>query len=202
MKNLARTFADLDAKKTAFVVADFESLPAKGLPQVRDPVWRALWALLLRLWFFRLWTLQEIVLARDLVVLCGSESNPWDDLPLLTGSATNVSLSTLFMHASDAGMWGKEATTFIYQIQAIRTGLRTIKSLMNLPILLHFSIYRSYTEPIDRYWAILGLVSEHTRNLSQKANLIGYSAAARTNYHKTYLSVLTAQIDYEIYGGM
>jgi hypothetical protein len=36
-----------------------------------------------RSWFYRIWTLQEIVLARKAVVICGEQSISWDSLALL-----------------------------------------------------------------------------------------------------------------------
>lgn len=51
--------------------------------QVRRPareMWAAIAQLLRRAWFGRAWIVQEVVLAKSLILVCGSQSLPWDDL--------------------------------------------------------------------------------------------------------------------------
>ena len=50
------------------------------LPQRTNAVWRILGGIVHRPWSRRLWVLQEIVLAEDVIVLCGSTEVSWDYL--------------------------------------------------------------------------------------------------------------------------
>ena len=202
LNHLAQKLSDLNARQTVFTVAGLESLPTQGLPPRDDPVWKALEKLLMRPWFFRLWTLQEIVLSREPVVLCGDEFNSWEDLPLLTRSAINTETSTLIMPVSDAESLDSNSITFLHQIEGMRTRMRPLSGAMNLPAVVQLSKGRLYQEPVDRFWAILGLLGEAVQMILREANIIDYSSAARINYQETYLSVLIAHINFDIYGAM
>lgn len=48
-----------------------------GLPSVEHALWSAIAALYQREWFFRVWTFQEIMLAKNATVLCGDRAIPW-----------------------------------------------------------------------------------------------------------------------------
>ncbi|TAQ88902.1 hypothetical protein B7494_g2779 [Chlorociboria aeruginascens] len=48
-----------------------------GIPRVEHDLWFALPALYRRDWFFRVWTFQEIMLAKNATVLCGDRAIPW-----------------------------------------------------------------------------------------------------------------------------
>jgi hypothetical protein len=52
---------------------------ANEFPKVDDPIWNALTGLLERSWFRRVWVIQELVLARELSVICGDQELPWDE---------------------------------------------------------------------------------------------------------------------------
>jgi hypothetical protein len=56
---------------------DFERL---GLPKPDSEIWHALWNLLSRPWFTRLWIIQEVILSRNLWVTCGDSLITWDNL--------------------------------------------------------------------------------------------------------------------------
>ena len=47
------------------------------LPSEDDPLWPALIDLYKRPWYDRLWVRQEVILAKDIDVLCGNRSMPW-----------------------------------------------------------------------------------------------------------------------------
>jgi len=82
---------DLAQKMLAFWNSEGSKIPKSGedprvlshpiqyLP-VDHPVWLAIRAFLQRPWFSRVWTFQEIVLARTPVLICGSSSMKWDML--------------------------------------------------------------------------------------------------------------------------
>ncbi|KAH7409029.1 heterokaryon incompatibility protein-domain-containing protein [Cadophora sp. MPI-SDFR-AT-0126] len=54
-----------------------EWLHSHGLPQYQDPVWLA-WSIFWRRpWFRRAWVLQEFVLGKDIVIICGQKKINW-----------------------------------------------------------------------------------------------------------------------------
>jgi hypothetical protein len=64
-----------------------EILSALGSDEPDHPIWRAVANLLARPWFYRVWTVQEAILAKGIVFGCGSEWIPWE---VLFGLATNI----------------------------------------------------------------------------------------------------------------
>ena len=48
------------------------------LPARRDQFWMHYYKLMTRPWFYRIWTYQEILLAKDAVVLCGGDHVSWN----------------------------------------------------------------------------------------------------------------------------
>ncbi|KAL4892128.1 heterokaryon incompatibility protein-domain-containing protein [Aspergillus ambiguus] len=55
-----------------------EDIVSQRLPPPEDPLWRSVFLLYSRDWFQRLWIVQEIVLARQCVFVCGSQHIDWD----------------------------------------------------------------------------------------------------------------------------
>lgn len=51
-----------------------------GLPKPDSQAWHALWKLLSRKWFTRVWIIQEVILSRDPWVACGDSLITWEDL--------------------------------------------------------------------------------------------------------------------------
>jgi hypothetical protein len=49
----------------------FTQVDKLGLPKIDDPKWKALCRLLFRPYFFRVWIIQEILVARECIIQCG-----------------------------------------------------------------------------------------------------------------------------------
>jgi hypothetical protein len=86
-----RCINDLAGKMLTFWKSKGSNIPKSGedprisnhpirYPSIEDQVWLAIRALLQRPWFSRVWTFQEIVLARIPVLICGPHSIKWDML--------------------------------------------------------------------------------------------------------------------------
>ncbi|PVH73632.1 HET-domain-containing protein [Cadophora sp. DSE1049] len=54
-----------------------EFLEAAGLPPYQDPQWLALQTFWRRPWFRRAWVLQEFILGKDIVIMCGRKKMSW-----------------------------------------------------------------------------------------------------------------------------
>ncbi|OJJ46186.1 hypothetical protein ASPZODRAFT_2071477 [Penicilliopsis zonata CBS 506.65] len=48
------------------------------IPPVEDPIWDAIIKILERTWFRRVWIIQELVLAREVTLVCGDRKIPWE----------------------------------------------------------------------------------------------------------------------------
>ena len=133
------------------------------LPGRDDPFWPALEDLYKRPWYDRLWVLQEVILAKDIDVLCGNRSMPWAAFAsfaikmreLLPSSLINrfdVRPHDCSAKARDPGFMS------IRDMDAMRSnevmGLKT-------PFSTYLSIgqKRKVTNPLDRVYGLLGLLA-------------------------------------------
>jgi hypothetical protein len=167
------------------------------LPAVGEPVWHALQALFSRQWFYRLWTLQEVVLARDPIVLCGSRYIDWNILPLFAKAVTDTRLSVLCFkqeNSESTGAHTQEPIQFLTQIHDMRTRLRPLQNAMFLCTLISFSNNRGYRDPVDRVWALMGLLSKASYKILQEARLVDFTPEAKENYHETYLAIVKVHV--------
>ena len=202
VSDLTQAMLAADPEKVQYSLAHSEDIVKHGLPSANGPIWKALQSLQLREWFFRLWTLQEIVLSKQPIILCGTKCISWESLPALQQAVLKAKLTTLASPATDPDSPMKDSQTFIRQIDGMRIRLRSIRNAMNLPIVVQFSMDRNYTERVDRIWAILGLLSDRERRILQEANVIDYSTTARLYYYETYLSIMKVQVKQNKYAAM
>jgi Heterokaryon incompatibility protein (HET) len=171
------------------------------LPSKDHPVWKALQKFQQRPWFYRLWTLQEIVLSKDPVIICGNRSISWNALRALHREATLAKLTMVALPAISSENPRGDFLTLVKQIDEMRL-FRKGNWGMRLFVALEFSRHRKYTETLDRFWAILGLLQDRHLKILQDANLIDYSPAARLNYHETYLGIMKAYISHHPLGAI
>ena len=133
------------------------------LPGRDDPFWPALEDLYKRPWYDRLWVLQEVILAKDIDVLCGNRSMPWaafasfaikmrELLPSALTDRFDVRPHDCSAKARDPGFMS------IRDMDAMRSnevmGLKT-------PFSEYLSIgqKRKVTNPLDRVYGLLGLLA-------------------------------------------
>ena len=166
------------------------------LPPPNDQKWEALKVLQLRPWVFRLWTLQEIVLSEEAVLLCGCKSVPWNALVALHQAAIQAELHTMVKAEADPDTPYKQSQILISHVDFLRK-YRKNKSVITVPTLLTLSADRGYSLPVDRVWALLGLLNETYQRYIRDAKLVDYSEAAISNYHETFLSIVKFHIKHD-----
>ncbi|MCJ1408010.1 hypothetical protein MMC19_002083 [Ptychographa xylographoides] len=173
-----------------------QRLTNHGLPLPEDQKWKALKDLQLRPWVFRLWTLQEIVLSKEAVLLCGRKSTPWTALLALHEAAMQAQLDTMIKAEADPETPYKQSSILISHISFLQKH-RKNSDVINLPVLLMLSADRGYSLPVDRVWALLGLLNKRYQQLIRSAKLVDYSEDAISKYHETFLNLAEFHIKHD-----
>ena len=78
-------------------------LVENGLPEFCDPFWLALGKLYQRGWFFRLWVVQEVALARENFMICGDRMVSFDSLPRMMHHLTRLGCCSLMRGTPQRG---------------------------------------------------------------------------------------------------
>jgi hypothetical protein len=165
------------------------------LPLLDDDKWKAIKLLQQRLWFYRLWTFQEIILSKEIVILCGRKSTSWNALSDLHEAAIQAMLSTMVKPEADPKTPYKSYHSAIGHVNTLRK-IREGGMAMTLPMLLLYSVYREYTVPVDRVWALLGLLNKGYRQLIRDAELVDYKIPI-SKYHEVFLGVVKFHIKHD-----
>jgi hypothetical protein len=137
-----------------------------------------------RPWFHRLWVLQEMLLARELVLVCGKKIVSWDVLFTAASQLCGIDISGGDISRTHF----KSAVNGIDELGNLR--LEANDNLINglsQPELIRIMIWsrtRQVTEPVDRVWALMGLARPELRD--SVSSLINYSQSSRTNFLATY----------------
>ena len=164
---------------------DVEERPRHG-----DAFWGGLSRLLSNEWFRRLWTYQEIVLPSTATLLCGGLWADFDEFLnfLMDGwfdSNYSARVSTItFGINDDLASRSCHSIRFYRDWNDGNGGAREIFA-HNVGRELYSLRERHVKEPVDRVWAIVGLLP---RGLSDRlSSQVDYSAKGRDEYWKTWI---------------
>jgi hypothetical protein len=164
--------------------------------------WTALREYLQRPWFNRLWTLQEVVLSKTIEILCSTKKTrvlTWRTLEKFVTSINDHNLSIGLMDTCDPTF---NATSSIYSNLLISHAVRChMQQYGYVPVffLLELIRIRSSHEPVDKIWALLGLLSRPLVNEIQRKNIIDYSHAGKHEYWTSYLAFMKVLHTKDIY---
>ncbi|QDS68455.1 hypothetical protein FKW77_010822 [Venturia effusa] len=145
--------------------------------------WRALYSLLGRVWFERLWVRQEIVLAQKTVVVsCGTTTILWDDFRN----------SIYLLHAKPSNsmdqLSSEESTQFFARCQHIYL-MANYKSSTATWRMLRNAGPSKCSDPRDKVYANLGLIQESEGDIGLKPN---YDQSVR----EVKIQLVLALLDY------
>jgi hypothetical protein len=112
----------------------------------------AIGSFLTRPWFRRRWVVQEVVLAQDVAMLCGTEDISWKDF--------ESALKELFEYNQDA--FDQEHRTTL----RVMSRIKDIKSRVPLDTLLEFAEFEC-REPKDRLYALFGVIQHWFKDSPQ-----------------------------------
>ena len=154
--SLNETFADWKLRRPGRAIT-FADLGKYGLPKKADLRWRYLGALLARPWFFRLWILQEVVFASSVSVLCGEAQVSW--ITFISFVLRLCAYPLLEQHFTN--FWGPfpHGMFTITRIVYIQNRMPTIP----ISDLLFLTNRQLATDMHDKFYAIMGFLSEETR---------------------------------------
>jgi hypothetical protein len=140
-----------------------------------------------RPWWQRMWIIQEVALALDVLVVCGSRHVPWSTFHSFTiawmdtghmphhrfNILQKTALRTLGMLVSG---FSEALTRLRLSHQTISSALESLK----LPNLLWSFKYRLVTDPRDKIYGLLGLLGDH-----------GVQVDYGKSFEVTYLSIFS-----------
>lgn len=176
---------------------DENQLPSFHLPGVTDPLWHAIGDLVGRRWFTRLWVIQEVVLASNVIVVCGSKRITWSLLGKLASEITRVGLCAT---ARGNRVTNPHRSDGFGAIESINILRKQFKDRMAPPnpfgflSIIGLGREKDVTEPVDRIYGLLGLADDGVRESIK----IDYSQEHREKFWKVYVEFgkLWAKLDY------
>ena len=165
------------------LLGDESSYLKAGLPAAESLFWKTLADFYCRPWFHRLWVVQECVLSKDVRFICGSQILDFELLRSLSFELYDVGICERLKALVVAGFRSMRGPITVINLGFLREGF--LNSPLNLLSLLHGCSAHCVTEPVDRIYGLLGLITEITR----KEITVDYSAEARSQYWRLYISV-------------
>ncbi|KAM7214363.1 hypothetical protein V8F06_010279 [Rhypophila decipiens] len=135
--------------------------------QYSEAGWSQLMNLFAHPWFFRIWIIQEVVLAPSITVLAAGEPLNWDRLDVYVDMLYNVSVLHELMRAGSNHGVEEDAfagLTHVALISGLRKQLKEGRQLTSeaftLEFLLGTFLASRSTLEVDRFYGILGLLSQ------------------------------------------
>ena len=147
----------------------------KGLPPREAPVWRAIEALLKSPWFSRIWTFQEIIVAANAVVHCGSHMMPWERFIKLIKWIHVCGHSESINYLDNKALIAWDAQMLYHNKGASQSRLRGLSTA------LLRTRNRDATDSRDKIYALFGLLPEGSGVLGQEL-YPDYSLSSRDAY--------------------
>jgi hypothetical protein len=170
---------------TSQITINTPSLIQLSLPAINDRIWSSFGKLFQRSWFERLWTVQEMALAQELIFFCGTSTIDGSDMIDLAESLRRTGLVALTRGSNipRAGTTdGYHFPTLIRRFTETRTDGKSVP----LDLLLQLIRSRQATEPIDMVYGVLGLAEGRIR---EELNTIPYTETLKGDYHELYIAV-------------
>jgi hypothetical protein len=178
-------------------------LPGLGIEDKEHPMWYAFESLLDRPWFSRVWTFQEAILAKRIMVGCGSKWLPWEVLDDLIMELRRLKICWLIEINTGLGtleIGTQVGSTAVRQINFFR---KNYDPERGVPIgnLLNASQVRFCTEPVDHLWGMLGLMDPVERDQIQSSEWVDYTDTGKSQFWHSYIKISrwTVQRDTSLY---
>lgn len=156
-KSLALILQDSTPENITFIEEWLrnDDLSLSDLPNIGDPVWPAFGQILSKPWFTRLWVLQEVVLAKEIVVAYGRKQIEWDNLATL---ALGLRRAVLIDFIGGTPSIASKVKRSVGAISLVPIAKELAQSKhTGLLALMRIGREKDCTEPLDRIYGLLGL---------------------------------------------
>jgi hypothetical protein len=161
-------------------------LPGLGIEDKEHPMWYAFESLLDRPWFSRVWTFLKAILAKRIIVGCGSKWLPWEVLGDLIMELRRLNIRWLIER--DTWLGTLEIGTLIGSIavRQINSFRKNYDPERGVPIgdLLDASRVRFCT---DHLWGMLGLIDPVERDQIQSSEWVDYTDTGKSQFWHSYI---------------
>lgn len=196
IKDLNEAFSKIARLETV----NQHTLVTYGLPPISDPVWPAMVKFMVHDWFTRLWVLQEVVLAKEILVLCGNFLVQFDEFNRFFGYSRKVDVLTnlayeLTKHIPDSDSDRHTGLTAFGTVHILRE-LRRIQTEVVLSPLLLISRQKMVTENVDKVYGIMGLMGQRLRSKIR----VDYSPENRREFWRLYVDVCMLALEEDGFG--
>jgi hypothetical protein len=166
-------------------------------PSDDNMFWDGYYYILAHEWFRRLWTFQEVVLAREALIVCGYRHIDMDSFVLFQNAGYG-DYEGYAPWAPDIARCVADDPNIVNDGIITCTAIRWLRIRyreyiesgaglpnVDLPILIYELRYSRVKEMVDRVWSIVGLLSPEIQN--QLARVVDYSERGREEYWRTYI---------------
>jgi hypothetical protein len=128
-----------------------------GFPDSQDPLWEALGSLLQRDWPTRAWMVQEFLLNKELLMLCGRNFIPWNIFPQFPRLAADGQIPGGFA----GSLMGTTILNNLSVLEVLRTARQENPNLkITMVELLQWCHVMSSTDARDKIYSVLGLACD------------------------------------------
>lgn len=139
---------------------DPNEIERMGLPSPDSNDWKALWKLLSRPWFERLWIIQEVALSKDLWVVCGSSVVKWESLAFACLQLAETGISQWLTQKFSTGgvaSYSRDLCKKARYLDTIRTRLATRWEKPTLMTLMVDSRRAQSYDARDKVYGMFGI---------------------------------------------
>lgn len=124
------------------------------LLRFENPGWSAICQVLRKRWFNRVWVVQEVVMARKALVVCGSHSIPWPRFESIIDRVASTELTSLLL-LDGARPQGVNTASVITALQEAIVNAEPFELLE----VLSCTLLLQATDPRDKLYSLLGVVA-------------------------------------------
>jgi hypothetical protein len=169
-------------------------LHSYDLPRERNPIWLALGYLFQREWFRRLWTFQEVALAKEILFVCGRKTVEWDPFASAAEELYRLGLIRMCLNYQGLEVY-EDGFASIINLSIARRALVAPAEygVPHTTYILGILDQKQVTDPRDKIYGMLGLVEKALR----EAIPISYDSDQTEGAFKAYTDCAKACIKEE-----
>ncbi|KAL9116979.1 MAG: hypothetical protein Q9187_006489 [Circinaria calcarea] len=171
------------------------------LPSFESSEWRSLLNFLLRPVFGRIWVIQEIVLAQDVVVRCGDEHITWSELSSAASLLAETPwLETLQSHYAHQKQRNSQLRLgHIVTIKGFREDFHGLTELSIVRLLYSSGMFEA-SDPRDKIYSILGIRGARFGLRTSNDFQVDYKKSTQEVFTETTKAIIMGDSSFDICG--